>query len=723
MAFEELCMSCYKIKGEYSICPFCGWADDSLPEQAYHLHPRTVLQNRYIVGIVIGFGGFGVTYKCWDINLGKVVAVKEFYPAGLVNRIPGEKQVVVFSGDKKEQYRLHLERFLEEARTMAKFDNHPNIVNVYNFFLENETGYIAMEYLEGQTLKEYLDTCGGKLDLDNALEITNPVMEALIAMHQKGVIHRDIHPSNIYLNNDGYVKLLDLGAARLSTGDKEETRSVVITPGYASPEQYRSKSKQGPFTDVYGLGAVLYKLVTGVVPEESVDRQVDDQLKKASSINPLVKGNLDKAIMKALSVKPELRFQTIEAFRDALFKNKAVKYPEEELKSRIRRRIIITALSAAVFVGLIAMSFFMSRPMFSYTPDEITVVFISDDEGYDLSEVYSELTQQYMEEFKDLTINFEVVEAANENVDPSLYKDAELIFSSRFDFPDGFAIPIKPFYDKAINEDYLFLKEYISKNPETTRLPLGFSASCLFENTIAARGINPSLIKIADADCFDMNSLGKDGYMIGKNGYTSILLALKTLSGEEKLSYDFLNQSDILFPKLVFDEAREGRILTPMDIFAEDESPYYLGDTSDFREVQSCLPGYYAVYPLFDGTAVTGTFAQSAVINANATENQKNAAMTFLLFMLRNSSQNYLHVQNDCAIPLNKETFDAFITANYELGFLKPLAENNVILVAGDEDLDIIRFSKDFYNNIITNCTDFNDSFETYNDYLKNYRY
>ena len=160
---------------------------------------------------------------------------------------------------------------------MAKFSQHANIVNVYDYFEANNTAYIVMEYMDGISLKDYLKKMGGKVSPAAALEIIRPVMEALKAIHAEGVVHRDISPDNIFILKNGQVKVLDFGAARLSVGDEEKTLSVVLKPGYAPPEQYRSKSRQGPFTDIYALGATLYRMLTGMAPEESVDRLVDDQ--------------------------------------------------------------------------------------------------------------------------------------------------------------------------------------------------------------------------------------------------------------------------------------------------------------------------------------------------------------------------------------------------------------------------------------------------------------
>lgn len=299
---KHVCMNCMQDMGQYDMCAYCGWVDGTRAKELYHLTPRTILMNRYEIGMAIGFGGFGVIYHAWDIELGTQVAVKEYYPNGLVNRVPGQANVVVYSGSRREQFDYGKERFLAEARTMAKFSQHANIVNVYDYFEANNTAYIVMEYMDGISLKDYLKKMGGKVSPAAALEIIRPVMEALKAIHAEGVVHRDISPDNIFILKNGQVKVLDFGAARLSVGDEEKTLSVVLKPGYAPPEQYRSKSRQGPFTDIYALGATLYRMLTGMAPEESVDRLVDDQIVLPSTINPEIDKKLENIILKAMAI-------------------------------------------------------------------------------------------------------------------------------------------------------------------------------------------------------------------------------------------------------------------------------------------------------------------------------------------------------------------------------------------------------------------------------------
>ena len=165
------CMNCMKEYGkQFEVCPHCGYIEGTEPKEVYHLRPGMILKERFQIGTVVGFGGFGVVYRAWDMTLDKMVAIKEFYPVGLINRVPGESKVIVFQ-NKRREFSVQLDRFLEEARNMAKFSNHPNIVNVYNFFEENNTAYIAMEFLSGSTYKSYLKKQNGLVKTEEAVKI------------------------------------------------------------------------------------------------------------------------------------------------------------------------------------------------------------------------------------------------------------------------------------------------------------------------------------------------------------------------------------------------------------------------------------------------------------------------------------------------------------------------------------------------------------------------
>ena len=224
----------------------------------------------YRITEILGQGGFGITYHARDLNLDRDVAIKEYLPVEMAVR-EGDYSVHPLSEAYGQQYTWGLGRFITEARTLAKFD-HPNIVRVYSVFEENNTGYMVMRYERGQSLQGKLDMEGTMSESD-ILQVMMPVLNGLELIHQSGFIHRDIKPDNIYLREDGSPVLIDFGSARQALGEKTKTLTSLITPGYAPIEQYYSKSdEQGPWTDIYSLGATAYRAITGIGPMDALDR-------------------------------------------------------------------------------------------------------------------------------------------------------------------------------------------------------------------------------------------------------------------------------------------------------------------------------------------------------------------------------------------------------------------------------------------------------------------
>ena len=243
--------------------------------QENNSNPRNALQPGYEllwykVKSVLGQGAFGITYLAQDINLNRLVAIKEFLPGQYAMR-DGNETVRPVSEDLEEKFSWGLRRFIEEARILDQFE-HPNIVRVMNIFEANNTAYMVMRYEQGVSLKEILIR-QKFLDESDLLNILFPVLDGLEEIHEAGFIHRDIKPANIFIRTDGTPVLLDFGSARQSLEKETHTLTSLVSPGYAPIEQYVSKSdKQGPWSDIYGMAATLYRTVTGVPPNDAITR-------------------------------------------------------------------------------------------------------------------------------------------------------------------------------------------------------------------------------------------------------------------------------------------------------------------------------------------------------------------------------------------------------------------------------------------------------------------
>ena len=290
-----------------------------MEENLHCLRKGTRLIGRYIIEGVLGQGGFGITYLGMDELHKKKVAIKEFFPQGIVTRnIEYEDTVTVTLVGEKENYDKGKERFLKEAQTMAMFSKDKGIVKALDFFEINNTAYIVMEYLEGVTLKQYLRE-NKRIAAEDLVELLVPLIEALDEIHSQGLIHRDISPDNIMVLPDGRIKLMDFGAARDYTEFGEKSLSIVLKPGYAPPEQYQTHGVQGPWTDIYALCATMYKCITGENPPDAIDRLVDDHLKKISAFGFTVSPQIEEAIIKGMSVAAKDRYQNVGDFCEDLY--------------------------------------------------------------------------------------------------------------------------------------------------------------------------------------------------------------------------------------------------------------------------------------------------------------------------------------------------------------------------------------------------------------------
>ena len=305
---KKYCDRCLEvIKSEP--CPHCGYKKNKYKPEFGILPVGTVLAGRYSVGKVLGKGGFGVTYKAFDTLMGRIVAIKEYYPNGLVHRDSGTKEVTVTDDKHTDSFEMGAGKFYEEAKTVSKFNGNPNIVGVYEFFYENNTVYYVMEYLDGKDLKQYLNDNGKKLSQEKALYLINTLTDALTITHSLNVLHRDISPDNIFVLESGEIKLIDFGAARQVLAEQSKSLSVILKQGFAPLEQYERRGKQGPWTYIYALGATIYFALTGSVMDDATERLEDDSIGEAAQYG--VEEEFWSIIQKCVAVKPENRYQSI----------------------------------------------------------------------------------------------------------------------------------------------------------------------------------------------------------------------------------------------------------------------------------------------------------------------------------------------------------------------------------------------------------------------------
>ena len=321
---EKRCYGCMKRKNSSPICEYCGF--DEANQNAVHQLPMgTVLKEQYLIGRVLGQGGFGITYLGWDLYLEIPVAIKEYFPGGLVMRENTQSnEVASCGGDAGIRFANNKERFFREAKMLARFAQMPEIVQVKNFFLANNTAYIVMEYVEGITLKQHVKNSGGKLSVEETFALLGPVMKALEKVHKSGLVHRDISPDNIMMLPEGGAKLLDFGAVRdvgATVAGQAITSSTesILKPGYAPIEQYQKRGSLGPWTDIYALCGTIYYCLTGSAPIDAPERVMEDPQLHLETLVPELPDYRRKALEQGLALRAEDRIGSMAELNKALF--------------------------------------------------------------------------------------------------------------------------------------------------------------------------------------------------------------------------------------------------------------------------------------------------------------------------------------------------------------------------------------------------------------------
>lgn len=318
---DRMCMGCMEpLEDPEKPCPKCGFLLWTYQQPQNSMPPYEIINGKYLIGKVIGMGGFGITYIGWDFYQSRRVCIKEYFPRGVAARDPGvsvsdqystySMNVFTQNTEKaKHAYMGGLQSYIKEAELLSKFYIMPGIVSVRDFFYGNHTAYIVMEYIEGINLRQFAKRVGGVIEPELLFRMLRDVICALNAVHKEGIVHRDISPDNIMINRSYQAKVIDFGAAKNYDGVHDN--AVFLKHGYAPVEQYDRKGNQGPWTDVYSLCATIYYLLSGVKVQRAYERVENDMVKPIGSLGCAVSDRQQNAIMKGLSVEPEMRCQSM----------------------------------------------------------------------------------------------------------------------------------------------------------------------------------------------------------------------------------------------------------------------------------------------------------------------------------------------------------------------------------------------------------------------------
>ncbi len=655
---DQICFQCFQMKGEQEVCPWCGYTPESTANQAYQLRPGTVLDHRYIIGITLGIGGFGITYKAFDISLSIVVAIKEFYPARLVNRAEGEVRVGVFSGEKREEYNRCLKRFEEEAQMMAEFSNEPDIVKIYSYLKANETAYIIMEYVDAELLKDRLGRAP-KMSVEEASGYLISILTALAKIHQKGIVHKDISPDNIFLTGKDTIKLGDFGAARRQEEQPDEHAEVIVKVGYTPPEQYQPGSGQKPSMDVYSAGAVFYEMVTGEKPLDAMDRQDEDLLQSPARCGAVIDARLDRIVMRAMAVKPRFRFQAAEQFRCAVVGKEKVRLPEEELKQKRRLRLA-AGIGAGMISLVLAVVLVLSQTVFSsrgkldveqIKAETITLWLPVEGPEDGTAQALQECVQA---QYPQLTLLVE--EIPQEDYEVRIRTAMEEGRLPEAFCTDGFSLEEKKEYCQSLAplfrtmdlSAFLFAAEW--ETHSLYALPTAIQPGVVYVNTEKSKQIPVSC---------QWQELGSD--------------LDQTVYAEEENACALFAEGDSEITQLVGDL----ELLADVKAVTVDRIP----------------PTDFAVIPVLDGDKLAACYTKCFAVNQAAEQGKQEAAMVVLAAMLEPTVQSEQYMDNEEGIPINREIYQQYqeVKMTTYLAFLKEYGEGRISLKEEEEMGRILR--------------------------------
>lgn len=691
---QRRCLNCFNLfdivysdKEEREVCPYCGYCEGTPPKELYHLYPGVGLyNNRYVIGTCIGFGGFGITYKAWDNVLETVVAVKEYYPTGLVQRVPGKPQVIIYTGESKEEYMQGLERFLDEAKNMAKFVDNPNIVHVDAFFEENNTAYLVMEYLPGMTLKSYLKSKGGRIGCEEVIPIADAVITALKEIHAGGIIHRDISPDNIMLCNDGRIKLLDFGAARFSDADQERTRSIILKPGFAPPEQYQAKSKQGPWTDIYALCATVYRAITGVLPDESVNRVIEDTVQSPIQIYSDIPERISNTVMKGMSIYPEIRFSNVDELKKALDGEKKVMEPKKELRVRRMKRTITVGIALLIVVSMSLYVYNMYKnkkaDVVMNSADISIWIAVDDQMNEDGAKAMMDSgIEAFTSSQEKVNVNYKFIPEDQYGSELlKAYENGEMptIFQAQYAtkeiMEDAASVDkVYEYMEKSGSDDCYLLENYKNSIEESKKIPLSFEAPIVYvKRSSEVKNIDNLTI----SDYKQIESMSDDSFYISESAEDMLLSSLN--SDEKSQNIDDKRKKE--WKKLGGSEIYK-------QFLSDDKLLYYFGSTEDYKFVNDSWAGRYKIVKIeSDSVYVEPTNELS--ISGTTSDDESRAASLLISYMLKQGAQEALFLgtsysdngvdklQKIEGLPVNKSALKSYTDTNTELQIIDSYTDN-----------------------------------------------
>lgn len=656
MNLNHLCLNCFKDKGGNGRCPYCGYTDERGQKQSWCIQPGTVLSGRYIMGTVIGSGGFGITYKAYDAKLDMKVAIKEFYPQSIANRGRDGTTVEIFTNSQEDAFQSMLERFLEEARNMAIFSKEPDIVTVYDYFEANGTAYIVMELIEGMLLRDYLKEYQ-RIEVKDAVSLFLDILKALEKLHANGIIHKDISSDNIFILEGNRIKLFDFGAAYFREESENKSQKVVIKAGYAPPEQYRKDIIPAPTMDIYAAGALFYEMLTGKRPLEATDRIMEDELVLPSQMGVKMEENLERVIQKALALNPEDRFQSVRELYDTVAESRTVKLKKlGKRKYRVLQWAMLGIFSVAILlaVGLFAVYRMDFR---NYTPSEGTTleVWLVQDASTgveEAEEIARDLQVGFEEKYEDSGIHVTVLTVKESEYEEKLSDAAKTgklpdVFCADYQKNDSKmeSVSLKKLRGRLADVSYLFEESYEKNYPEAEAIPVGFEMLTYYRNETKEE-------LPEDTASIELSEVRREA----------------GLHQCEWIVQEAPEEQEESLKKLALGKRRSA-------------VKAVAGGLSSWRKVQEAVIGGTAaknkkssklqILPVVEEGKPVCSFAEAYSVRKSGDKNKEKTGMLFLYYMLGNAVQMKLTYGSGDMLPINGKTYFDYIDGNlaqYQVG-------------------------------------------------------
>lgn len=639
------CLNCFKEFEEGDYCPHCGTNNKEFKNKPNCLQPGSLLHNeRYIIGKALNAGGFGIVYRAYDKTLEIIVAIKEFFPSALATRMVGKKEIILVQNNRGISYESAKENFLTEARIMEKFKTNPNVCAGYDWFEENNTAYIVMEYIDGINVRDFMQTNDNKLDLESTKWIARQVINALKDIHAKGYVFRDLTPDNIMITTDydenghNIVKLIDFGAAvNINTTVDTALDDVILKPGYAPIEQYVTGGVLGAYTDIYALGASIYRMLSGLVPYEATDRNKEDCLEHLVDIDDTIPEYIDRSVMKAMAIDKKIRFQTVEDFEKAFINEQEVMYPEEELAKLRRRKKVFFVLLIVICLVLASVLFYVKQKRdvgiknISVKKDQITVMLPYQEEND--KKLMSEVIADYEKVNEQITVKVEFVKEDEYYQTLSEKDKLPTVFLTDGSIATNKLCDLNKLLDSINLDNYYCFEE--NREQFKKAIPLGYDAAVCYVNT--AMGNEDGIFKESQVN--DQVAFNED--------------YAKTLSGKKK---NYKNKDD----------------------FLNEQVAYYIGNISEWDEIAEKFPGHWSAKAYTSTLKVR--YGDFVGISNEASSNQQNAGMLFIYELLTDLAQNNTYIQNGGIdlLPVNEETCEIFFKTHSDFDFIEEIEEAKV---------------------------------------------